>query len=432
MEKLFDIITNFYQASGRPEQLLGLLSEQMRDLYGACATALVCKEQLPTHSCRIIALYDHTGKTVVENFSLDATHSENQVFTDSFLDELLSPTSPIIHKGKSPGIHPIFASVFDDYMDAITFPLYQPNGAYRWLVILFTSAGKVDKVNVERSLLLATLAINYVANVVDARRLQEANQWIEKELEALGKIQNLLLPQDLTNIPGIKVSKRFVPHAYVGGDYYDVAHLTPLFDLDDGSENANMWGFMVADASGHGAAAAVEIAMFDAIIRTYPPNFEAGPAGLLNYANKYFFTRMLRGGFITAIVSGYHAGEHRFSYANAGHPAPILKTEKNPGELLRLDNQVGIPLGVLKEQHWQNTEYPMYPGDTVIFYTDGIIEAASPSGHQFGLLRLESIIRDCGNEPETLLAAIETELLAHQQDTLQNDDQTLLIIQAQE
>ncbi|WP_455205761.1 PP2C family protein-serine/threonine phosphatase, partial [Kaarinaea lacus] len=121
--------------------------------------------------------------------------------------------------------------------------------------------------------------------------------------------------------------------------------------------------------------------------------------------------------------------EHVLSYCNAGHPAPILKRAVKPCELIHLDESVGIPLGVNPEGTWQSATVDMHPGDILILYTDGLTEAVSASGEQFGLARLESIVYDTENDPHILLEKIENALLEHQQGLDQTDDQTLVIVQ---
>ncbi len=427
MQQLVELINSLNHSDANPEKVLKLFADRMRRQYGACATALVCTEGLQPRECRIMALFDHKGNTLIENIDLPLEQDSSKIYHDDFLTEILSKKKPVVFRGKQYGIHQVFNPVFDSYIDAISLPIIQPDNIYRWLLILFTEPDKVDDVDLERSLLISTLASNYVNSVINARKLQEAKNWIQQEIESVARIQQLLLPPTTAETPGIKIASHFVPHAFVGGDYYDYVNLSDIFGLKQSPEDYDTWGFMIADASGHGAAAAVEIAMYDAILRTYNADTEAGPGGVFTYTNKHFFTRMVRGNFITAFVSSYIPQQHAIIYANAGHPPPIIKTAA--GKLSYLDQAHGIPLGILPDNSWDNGRHEMYKGDMLVLFTDGIIEATSPEGEMFGQHRLEKLLLDNHGSPDQLVEHIKLALQTHQQNEPQRDDQTLMIIE---
>ena len=102
----------------------------------------------------------------------------------------------------------------------------------------------------------------------------------------------------------------------------------------------------------------------------------------------------------------------------------------NPRDLIYLDESASIPLGVTPDGEWQSATVDMHKGDTLILYTDGLTEAVSETGEAFGQKRLETIIAESDNDPQLILKQIESALSAHQKNVRQNDDQTLLIIQA--
>lgn len=430
MQRLLELISSLRRTDMPASELFRTFADRIRYRFGACGAAMICTEGLPRDTCRVLAFYDHHGNTIIENMDVNPSSDQTAVIQGTDRHHIFDPEQPIIHRGQLPGIHPLFGDLFTDYIDAISLPLFQHGGVNRWLLLLFTEKGRVDTIDIERTLLMATIATNYVFSVEDARHLEQANNWIRGELEAVARIQQLLLPHDLSNTPGIKVARFFRPHAYVGGDYYDIAPLSLTPPTEDTPTDANVWGFMIADASGHGAAAAVEIAMLDAILRTYRPNINEGPAGALDYANRYFFTRMLRGGYISAFVSSYHPQEKQLVYANAGHPPPYIKrTGSDSAE--RVDSSAGIPLGVDKHYCWDNAMLEMNPGDLLVLYTDGITEARSAEGVAFGDQQLHDTINKAPVDADQCLAAILTALNAHQGETVQGDDQTLLVIQAQ-
>jgi sigma-B regulation protein RsbU (phosphoserine phosphatase) len=108
----------------------------------------------------------------------------------------------------------------------------------------------------------------------------------------------------------------------------------------------------------------------------------------------------------------------------------MLKTQKQPRNIVYLDESTGIPLGITPEGQWQNAGVAMHKGDILILYTDGLTEAVSVHGEAFGQKRLEAIIAESDSDPQLILKNIESALSTHQKQLRQNDDQTLLIVQA--
>lgn len=450
MQELLTFITELNQYGSNAESIIKMFGDRLRSLHGPCGIALVSQDGLSAHQCQVTVLVDETNTTVISDKSMDSLRENRLVYTHENLHNVLNPLQPCEFPGGNPLISDIFGGLFQPYATILSLPLYLPHGVSQWMFLLFTSPTRLKTVDIERILLIATLAANLGTSVENAKQLQQANQWIENEIKSIAKIQRQLLPQDNLQTPGLIIATRFAPYSQVGGDYYDITELTPFLHtkeaLDsDTNTGPKAWGFMVADASGHGSAAAVEIAMFDAVLRTYPPDVEAGPAGVFNYANRHLFTRSIRGSFITAFVSAYLPDPGVLSYCNAGHPPPLLKkqelkkqelkkqglkTHGQPNDVILLEESTGIPLGVNPDGQWASASVEMHKGDTLILYTDGLTEAVSKKGEPFGLQRLKSIIAQSNNEPDIILKNIEQALIEHQQQARQNDDQTLVVIQA--
>lgn len=429
MQELITFITDAVSSGSNAGAMMEMFGKRLKTLYGPCSVALLSQSGLDSHQCQITVFVDAANNTVVSDDHLTLASKNLPIYSGENLQYILNPAEPRLVSGDDPLIREIFGDLFQQYPTVACLPLYLPHGVDKWMLILFLSPTPLQRIDIERILLIATLATNLGTAVENAKQLQQANEWIANELNSVAKIQRQLIPQNLNATPGLKIASRFEPYAQVGGDYYDITQLTPYF-TDNQHQDAPQWGFMIADASGHGSAAAVEIAMFDAILRTYPPNMDAGPAGVFNYANRYLFTRTIRGNYITAFVSSYSPTTNVLSYCNAGHPPPMLKKSKKPKDILYLDESTGIPLGITPDGEWQSANVAMHTGDCLILYTDGLTEAVSESGEAFGQQRLESIIASSDNDPQLILGNIENALSAHQSHMRQNDDQTLLIIQA--
>ena len=181
---------------------------------------------------------------------------------------------------------------------------------------------------------------------------------------------------------------------------------------------------MLADVSGHGAAAAMEAVQFDAILRTYQGDGD-GPAGALTYANKYFFSRRQRQHFLTAFALLYRPDLRRATYVAAGHP-PLL--HRRGDTVTPRGAGAQIPLGILRDYAFRNSEFGVDPGDMFVLYTDGVIEARDGKGTPFGIERLTALVAEGAEHPSELMASVRDALIAHQGGPLGVDDQTLIVL----
>lgn len=309
-------------------------------------------------------------------------------------------------------------------------PVYLDGAIRFWVMVLGHKPEQFAEVDLQQAVLLANLAATYMARITETEQLASANAWIKKELNDIGRIHQLLLPQTQIEIQGTDVASFLASCDQAGGDYYDVVNLSQLFGdelTDDGDE---AWGAIVADASGHGAASAVEIAMFDALLRTYQGSVELGPAGVFNYTNKYFFTRIGRGSFISAVIITYLPESENLIYASAGHPPVLVITPQ--GQIQRLEKGGGIPLGVDPDWQWENMTQPVTPGSIVVAYTDGILESQSLAKQQFGLVQLEQTLLEVhqsgSRRAQDYIDAVVQALDLHQQGQARVDDQALLVM----
>jgi len=356
---------------------------------------------------------------------------ENHLEDDMLLDN--AQVSQLMEKGNAsiveaidPELHTILHKNRLPAASLMTIPLFLDGEINRWVLVLGPHPGQFSQVDLEQAILLANLANTYMVRIDETEALAKANAWIERELHDIGRMHNLLLPQENVQLNGTEVASYFSFCDLAGGDYFDLVNLSRMIDPNYPSEQADAWGLIVADASGHGAAAAVEIAMFDAVLRTYHASPENGPANVFNYTNKYFFTRTLRGTFITASILNYDPRKQLLRYANAGHPPVILKTPE--GELIELVQQSGIPLGVDQDWQWQDAQISVQPGSVLVSYTDGLTEALSPQGKQFGLERFKAVIRATTGPAQAYKEALVAAVQQHQQGSQQADDQALVVM----
>ena len=185
---------------------------------------------------------------------------------------------------------------------------------------------------------------------------------------------------------------------------------------------------MLGDVSGHGAASAMEAVQFDAILRTYngeePPG---GPAGAITYANRHFFSRRQRPHFMTLFSAAHRPDRAELDFVCAGHvPAILLRDGRQ--QLLGRDQDASIPLGILREHRWDNVKVPFLPGDRLVIYTDGILEARDSRGRMFGLERLQQLLEGEKLDATTTLTRVREAVAEHQGSDIGIDDQTLIVL----
>jgi phosphoserine phosphatase RsbU/P len=218
-----------------------------------------------------------------------------------------------------------------------------------------------------------------VSNLQLNQQLQETYQHLDNERAQIGRMQRHLLPTQLPRIDGLELAAEYRTCSRAGGDYYDVL---PLPD--------EQWGLFVADVSGHGTPAAVVMAMMHTLIHAFPgPVMPA--AHVLSHINRHLLAMAPEGMFATAFYGIYDPYYRRLRYASAGHPSPLMR--QRSGSVRELEGTAGMPLGVLEEESWVEREVTLMSGETLLLYTDGILEGTNGAGEPFGRNRLDAALR---------------------------------------
>lgn len=279
----------------------------------------------------------------------------------------------------------------------------------------------------ERATLFANAAVALARGNVRLGELHEENQRVLAEVRDLVDVQRALQPTELA-FRGLDCAVHYQPSALAGGDYYDLVALTRYYD-DYPADRGDVVACMIADVSGHGAGAAMEAVQFDAILRTYQGEEGAGPAGVLSYANRHFFSRRSRGHFMTALALLIHPQQGRIQFCSAGHPPFLRIRDGHPDWHGRA---MDVPLGILREHVYDNAVLDWQAGDTYVLWTDGIAEARDGGAVEFGRERIATIARGWSVSGDDTAASLcdrlITALHAHQGSPQGRDDQTLIVL----
>lgn len=277
--------------------------------------------------------------------------------------------------------------------------------------------------------LLAELAIYLIVGVAVAQtrlalerlratalQLAAARDALDKETRAVGDLQREMLPHETPSVPGYAWETVYLTSTRAGGDYYD------FLRAPDGRV-----GIVVADASGHGAPAAVLMAMLRVLLHAEPVGCGA-PEKLLARLNGQLTGAMAPGRFVTACVAWLEPGTGRTVYSLAGHPPPwIVRGGAHRAE--RLAASGGPPLGLFGDARYERGEALLWPGDTLVFHTDGLTEAMDPARELFGETRLaDSLAAADGQDLDMMRSTLLARLDQHRAGAALADDLSLLLV----
>ena len=256
-----------------------------------------------------------------------------------------------------------------------------------------------------------THAMEAQRRVVAAK--QEAERRAAHELEIAKHVQSRLFPQVLPPLNTLDYAGVCIQARKVGGDYYD------FLDLGQGR-----FGFVIADISGKGIAAALLMANLQANLRSLCTIAQTQPDCLLRSVNQLFCENTSDGAFATLFFGEYNDTARLLRYANCGHlPALVLRAD---GSVIHLDATATV-LGIFKKWDCELGECQLAPGDILALYTDGITESFDAAGDEFGESRLvNSLLRHRAAPPQAALANIVDEVL-HFSPQDQHDDITLIL-----
>jgi phosphoserine phosphatase RsbU/P len=249
---------------------------------------------------------------------------------------------------------------------------------------------------------------------LQASRRQLARK--EAELSFAREVQRSLFPRSLPMDTGLEFTAICIPAAGISGDYYDV------MQLPDGRLI-----FAIADISGKGISAAILMANLQAVLRTIAQT-TASPHEVCSRLNHHLIQVTDDTKFATFFLAEWQAPARRLCYVNAGHHAPIVIGSCRGRRL----EEGGPPLGLFFDFEFQVGEVTLEPGDMLVLYSDGVTEARSAEGEEFGEGRLEEVIEANCDYPLAEVQAAVMEAVGKWSGEEPDDDMTLLIVRATE
>src|SRR5687767_11208950 len=262
-----------------------------------------------------------------------------------------------------------------------------------------------------------------VAQLVRQQQQQaQERERIEQELRVARLIQQTLLPKHVPDVAGYQLAAYYQPAREVGGDFYD------FLELDE-----DHLGLVVGDVTDKGVPAAIVMATTRTMLRASAQRLDS-PGEVLKRVNDVIVRDIPPNMFITCLYAILDPETGLLRYANAGHDLPYRRRRRrssNGGGAEEL-RATGMPLGLLPGMSYEEKEIVLGRGDSVLFYSDGLVEAHDPHRQMFGFPRLQGLV---GAHPggATMVDFLLEELARFVGDSWeQEDDITLVTLQRSE
>jgi serine phosphatase RsbU (regulator of sigma subunit)/anti-sigma regulatory factor (Ser/Thr protein kinase) len=227
-----------------------------------------------------------------------------------------------------------------------------------------------------------------VAQLVRQQQIEaQARERLEQELRVARVVQQTLLPKELPDLAGWQVAAYWQPAQAVSGDFYD------FINLPDGN-----LGIVEADVTGKGVPAALVMASARGILRVAAEQDPASPGKVLAHVNELLCPDIPPSMFVTCLYGVLNPHTGRFVFANAGHNLPAKCTVDAVVEL----RATGMPLGLLPGMTYDEYEGTLELGESILIYSDGLVEAHNPQGEMFGFPRLRTMACGLGSGAELI------------------------------
>ncbi|MFZ5515891.1 MAG: PP2C family protein-serine/threonine phosphatase [Candidatus Zhuqueibacterota bacterium] len=272
----------------------------------------------------------------------------------------------------------------------------------------------------EENLAIFSTFCRQVALAIENARMYQyklEQQRLRQQLESAHRIQQSFMPQVFPHSEDEKfiLYGKNIPATAVGGDLFD------FIPIDD-----DYLGMVIGDVSGKGVPAALYMARLISDLRYYC-HIAVHPAELMNTINNVLQDRGQQGMFVTLIYMVLNTRTGELIITNAGHLPPLwYQFEKK--QYTAIDDVAGVPLGILPQEEYPSRTVMLSPGDMILLYTDGIIEAKNTRKEMFSLARLEKIVAKPGGSPQELIERIVDNVKNFTKRMLQHDDITLLAL----
>lgn len=310
------------------------------------------------------------------------------------------------------------SDLFGDKNTLVSFPIYDKGETVGAVVLLsdeFLECGMDELCGLGMMSGLMDKALKAQAMT---RKVEETCVALDRELSAAAEVQQWLLPSTFPDMPWFSMAASYKAARHSGGDYFDARRLSD-----------RQLGVLIADVSGKGAPAAVLVAVLRTLVQTYGLLWN-NPSALLGKLNEKMCELQLQSHscFVTVFCAVLDGETGLCSYSSAGHNPPRLyKTHLH--RIVGVDDARSIPLGISDSAIYANAHLDLSPGDVLLMYTDGVIDALSNTKMRLGVEGLDMAFSHLieNSEPKTIIHRIHSAINEFSMSGV-IDDQTLLAV----
>jgi sigma-B regulation protein RsbU (phosphoserine phosphatase) len=395
-----------------PQEMYAIFARRMTQLFPVSRYMTLSRRGLrhPDYRVARFSMWKDPVNPWKESHRLPVHHG-------GVLAELLYGDQPRIIDGLTVDADDPAAGYLAGQRSLLAIPHFENGVAQNMVVVTRDDTETFPRERVADLVLLSSLFARATQTLVLSSAVKEAFDGLDYELRSIAEIQKSLLPAEKPKVPGLDLAVHYQTAHRAGGDYYD------FFPLPN-----DRLGVLIADASGHGAPAAVLMAVAHSIAHTRPEH-PLRPGEFLTYMNAHLTRRYTRptGSFMTAFYAVFDPMNATLSYASAGHNPPRLLRAAD-GFKLALNRAQKLPLGIKPDEVYLEQTVPLLPGDQVVFFTDGVIEAVNTEGDVFGSARIDEELATCLPTAGALLRAILASHSLFTAGTTAADDRTLVVV----
>lgn len=427
------VLTRLVEEMGRMSDPLtahATFARAMREAYDELNLVQLSTNGLPPGQYRVVILRTQDGVEHVP--ACDPWDYQClPVRSGGFFGQIVERGGPCIVHDVDLADDPVLGAALGRCHSLAAVPVVVPDLPLNWLVMLSERPDHYRVEHLEELILRSNLAGALLRGLQASQQLASANLRISREIEQIARIQKTLLPSELPEIPGLAIVAHYETFDQAGGDLYDFARM----EGDPTTSDDDRWAVLIADASGHGPAAATVCAIVHSILHAYPRE-PSGPAELLRHVNRHLCAKQIECSFVTAFLAFYQASTRELVYARAGHNPPLLLScrDKNDGGrcLLRpLQDATGLPLGIDADAAFNEAQLTLEEGQMVLLYTDGIVEAKGEGGALFGVEGIEAAMKACAKDgAEAVVRCLNEAVGQHLGSRAAGDDRTILVLEA--
>jgi sigma-B regulation protein RsbU (phosphoserine phosphatase) len=287
-------------------------------------------------------------------------------------------------------------------------------------VLVLVGHGRDDRFSAGDAQLATAVARQLSLGVENAgivAQLRE-KEGLDRELELAAGIQRSLLPAAAPALRHASLAAACLPAAQVGGDYFD------FVPGDDGVVYV-----VVADVTGHGLGPGMIMAMTRIALRAELTGAQSLSSAVAATNGVMWDDLLATAAFITMYAASFDSCTRELTFVNCGHHPALLRHDD--GSVEDLDS-FGMPLGLLPDPPYEEGSRILEPGELVVMFSDGIVEARAPDASMYGTPRLRQLVSKAGTgSADDLLASLREDLLQFQSGAIQDDDVTLVVLKVE-